>query len=186
MLQVITSTSAGARLEVAARRIAPHIPAEEVVVVGASRGAADDFVRTMARRLGATFGITRCSLTELAARTAAAGAIGRRPPASDAGIEAVAARVVFDGVAADELEYFLPVASMPGFPKALARTLHELSLAGVTPDELVPLGNGAADLGRMLARLAEQIDWAQVADRATLFRTACDAYAAGHVRWATG
>ena len=54
--------------------------------------------------------------------------------------EAMAARAVFDAVAAGELEYFKPVAAMPGFPKALARTLHELRLAGVTADRLAARG----------------------------------------------
>ena len=52
-------------------------------------------------------------------------------PGSQAGAEAIAARAVFDAVAAGELAYFEPVARTPGFPKALARTLHELRLAGV-------------------------------------------------------
>ena len=64
---------------------------------GATRGAADDFVRSIARNAGATFGLARFSLTQLAARAAAAGTRqGRRVPATDAGAEAVAARAVFD------------------------------------------------------------------------------------------
>src|SRR5437870_7877994 len=56
-------------------------PAAEAVIIGASRGAADDLARRVARQAGATFGLTRFSLTELAARAAAqrvAGAGGER------------------------------------------------------------------------------------------------------------
>ena len=86
---------------------------------------------------GATFGLTRFSLTELAARAAAERLAGvRRAPGTQAGAEAMAARAVFDADAPEELEYFAPVASLPGFPRALARTLHELRLAGVGADAL--------------------------------------------------
>src|SRR5580765_7491515 len=131
-MRIITSTSAAARLEAARAFLTGRPPSTELIIVGASRGAADDFARAMARQSGATFGITRFSLTELAARSAAAGLdVKRRVPGTQAGAEAMAARAVFDALAADELEYFEPVARMPGFPKALARTLHELRLAGV-------------------------------------------------------
>ncbi|MBI3493355.1 MAG: hypothetical protein HY047_16475, partial [Acidobacteria bacterium] len=137
MLHVVTSTSAASRLDAAKRFLAGRPPASELVIVGASRGAADDLARAIARGAGATFGLHRFSLTEVAAR-AAASAInaGRRAPGSQAGAEAIAARAVFDALAAADLEYFAPVASMPGFPKALARTLHELRLAGISSDRL--------------------------------------------------
>ncbi len=162
-------------------------------MVGASRGAADDFVRTIARGSGATFGLTRFSLTELAARAAAAGVAGpRRAPGTAAGAEAVAARAVFDAVAAGELAYFAPVAAMPGFPKALARTLHELRLAGVSAhrmsagleDASADDVDAQADIGRLLARVEEQLDRTAVDDRAALFRLAAEACRAGKVPWA--
>jgi len=132
MLRIISSTSAARRLDAAHLFLARRPPAAEVTIIGASRGAADDFVRAAARTAGATFGLSRFSLTELAARAAAIHLSGtRRIPGTQAGAEAIAARAVFDAVNADELEYFAPVASMPGFSKALARTLHELRLAGV-------------------------------------------------------
>src|SRR5438874_11192465 len=118
MIRVVTSTSAAARLG-AARAFLQQLPsASEALVIGATRGAADDFARTIARDAGATFGLTRFSLTELAARAASSGAArGRRAPATHAGMEAVAARAVFECGA--ELTYFTPVASMPGFSRAL-------------------------------------------------------------------
>jgi ATP-dependent helicase/nuclease subunit B len=185
MLQVIVSTSAAARLAAAAEFLNKQPTASEVAIIDASRGAADDLARNAARRSGATFGIARFSLTELAARAASASELGmRRVPGTQAGAEALAARAVFDAVAAGELSYFTPVASMPGFPKALARTLHEIRLAGVGADGLAAGGPAAADIGRLLARVEEQLDRLAVDDRAALFHLAAEACAAGEVRWA--
>jgi hypothetical protein len=137
MLRVLTSASAAARLEAAERFLADRSPSAECVIVGASRGAADDLARATASRTGATFGLARFSLTELASRVAAAGLAGaHRVPSTRAGAEATAARAVFDEVAAGDLEYFAPVALMPGFSKALASTLHELRLASIGPERL--------------------------------------------------
>src|SRR5581483_3223217 len=67
MLQVIVSTSAAARLAAATEFLSKQPKAAEVAIIGASRGAADDLARAVARRAGATFGIARFSLTQLAA-----------------------------------------------------------------------------------------------------------------------
>jgi ATP-dependent helicase/nuclease subunit B len=200
MLRVVSSTSAAARLDAARAFLAGRPPSTESIIVAASRGAADDLARAMARQAGATFGITRFGLTELAARAAAARLDGgRRIPGTQAGAEAMAARAVFDALADNELAYFEPVARMPGFPKALARTLHELRLAGVSlaadpkgpalhPRESRPgsfgPGEGAADLGVLLARVEAELARSGVDDHAALFRLAADACRAGEVRWA--
>jgi len=186
MVRVVTSTAAAARLDAVRAFLATRHPAAEVVIVGASRGAADDFARAIARGAGATFGLTRFSLTELAARAAATRVEGaRRVRGTDAGAEAIAARATFDARAAGELSYFAPVATMPGFPKALARTVYELRLADSRPSG--PFGSGAAaiaDVAALLARFEEQLGRASVDDRASLFRLAADACRDGDVRWA--
>src|SRR5262249_51947416 len=106
------------------------------LIVAATRGAADDFARGIARAR-ATFGPHRFSLTELAARAAAIRlTTAGRLPATSANAEAIAARATFDAVRDEELTYFGPVAAMPGFPRALARTIYELRLAGVVPSSL--------------------------------------------------
>ena len=192
-MRIVTSTSAAARLEAARAFLGGRPTSTELVLVGASRGAADDLARAIARQAGSTFGITRFSLTELAARAAAVrSGGGRRVPGTQAGAEAVAARAVFDALAAGELAYFEPVARMPGFPKALARTLHELRLAGVRtasqrPQSEPPPGaktQGLADLYTLLDRVETELDRSSVDDRAALFRFAADACRAGEVRWA--
>jgi CRISPR/Cas system-associated exonuclease Cas4 (RecB family) len=183
MLRIVTSASAAARLDRARRFLHSHPAPAEVVIVGASRGAADDLARRLALEGGATFGITRFSVAELAARAAAVHLAGaRRVAGTQTGAEAAAARAVFDAAAAGELEYFGPVARMPGFPKALARTVHELRLAGVDPAGPNP---AARDVGHLLARIEDQLAEASITDRAELFRLAATACDGGAVRWTT-
>ena len=192
MLRVITSTSASARLDSAREFLVNRPPDAEVVIVGASRGAADDLVRAVAARAGATFGLTRFSLTELAARAATDRlARGRRAAGTQAGAEAVAARAVFEAQAEAELDYFAPVSALPGFPKALARTLYELRLARLGPASLVrddegpkTQDQGLADLCRLLSRFENALSAAAVDDRAALFVSAAEACRAGEIRWA--
>ena len=61
-------------------------------------------------------------------------------PLSD---EAVSARITHDLMTNEALKYFSPVADMPGFPRALSRTLGELRMAGIDPSRLG--GHGAND-----------------------------------------
>ena len=186
MLRIVTSASAAARLDRARRFLQSYPPPAEVVIVGASRGAADDLARRLAVEGGATFGVTRFSLSELAARAAAVHVAGvRSVPGTQTGAEAAAARAVFDAVADGELEYFGPVARMPGFPKALARTVHELRLAGLDRAALEVRNPGARDVGHLLQRIEGQLADASITDRADLFRLAGTACDTGAVRWAT-
>ena len=187
MLRVVRSTSAASRLAAAAAFIDSRPPATEFIIVGASRGAADDLARVIARRRGATFGITRFSLTELAARAVASTPALARVPGTQAAAEAIAARAVFEASAANALEYFEPVARTPGFPKALARTIHELRLAGIAGDRRRELGRlhpAAADLERLLEKIEAELDRAAMDDRAALFQAATDAWQNASVRWA--
>ncbi len=108
-----------------------------MLLLGASRGAVDDLARAIAIEKGAIFGLHRLSFTQLAARVAANELAARGgAPASGLGHEAVAARAAFEAAHDEALEYFAPVSSTPGFPKALARTLLELRLAGVASASL--------------------------------------------------
>jgi hypothetical protein len=70
-MRIVLSSSAAVRLDAARQFVLDSPPAAEVLVVGATRGAADDLVRALAGARGATFGLYRFSLTQLAARLAA-------------------------------------------------------------------------------------------------------------------
>ena len=70
--------------------------------------------------------------------------------------------------------YFGAVAGTPGFPRALARTLHDLAMAGVEPAALRRLPLGGPDLGALLEGFDEQFAAASATDRAALFSAACE------------
>src|SRR6266550_5212024 len=107
MFRLVTSSYAAARLEAARRFVVGASPASEILIVSASRGAADDFARDIGRTRGATFGLYRFSLTQLAARLAAPLlAQERQSPTTALGVQAVAARALFDADADRALRYF--------------------------------------------------------------------------------
>jgi hypothetical protein len=172
-LHLSTSSSAQTRLAYARDAICRASPGQRVVVIGATRGAADDLVRQAAASAAATFGIQRFSLTQFAARTAIVALAGESvTPSSWLGAEAVSARVTFDAEREGALHYFTPVSGSPGFPRALARTLQELRLAHVPAGRLSPLGPAGPDVAWLLERFEECFASASSVDRADLFRTA--------------
>ena len=173
-IQVVESSSADLRLADARAFVARHSrSADDVHIVGATRGAVDDLVRGMASATGATMGLHRFSLTHLAVRLAAPVlAADGDAPSTYLGSEAVAARAAFDAQQQGDLSYFAPVARMPGFARALSRTLQELRFANVRSEQLAALPLGGRDLAALLDRFDRQFASASVRDRATLFRTA--------------
>jgi CRISPR/Cas system-associated exonuclease Cas4 (RecB family) len=172
-VRLCVSASAAERLGSARDLVAACPPASRVLVVGASRGAADDLVRQVALLRPATFGIQRLSLTQLAARSAMVPlAADGLAPSSWLGTEAVAARAVFDAATGGALGYFEPVAGTPGFPRAVAKTLQELQLAGVPGTKLPGLPRAGRDLAGLLDRFEAVFAEAASVDRAQLLRAA--------------
>ena len=176
---VFESASAAARLDAAVAFLESFPPSQPVTIVAATRGGADDLARRVARARGATIGLTRLSLTQLAARVAATELAGRGvAPATTLGSEAVAARVAFDASAAETLTYFSDVAGTPGFPRALAHTIGELRAVGIDAAQVKQAGDAGPDLARLLGEAEQEYGGAQTADRARLFETATTAVAA--------
>lgn len=172
-IRLIESSSAQRRLREARVFVETHTTRGDVWLVGASRGAVDDLSRAVAVATGATIGLHRFSLTQLAARLAAPILAAQGlAPVTYLGSEAVAARATFDAQRDGALQYFAPVAQTPGFPRALARTLQELRLAAVGADRLGSLALGGGDLAVLLERFEEQFARASATDRATLFDAA--------------
>jgi CRISPR/Cas system-associated exonuclease Cas4 (RecB family) len=172
-IRVVVSPSAAARLAAAREAVSGRAPGARVLVVGASRAAADDVARDVAASVPATFGIERLSFTQLAARTALIALAANETSASTRlGAEAVATRAAFGATRDAALRYFAPVATTPGFPRALARTLQELRLAGIARASLAPLPLAGPDLALLLDRFDTCFADARSVDRADLFRTA--------------
>ena len=185
-LHIIQSSEAEARLREAERWLTARAN-RGALVVSASRGAADDLARKVAMSRGATAGLHRFSFAQLAARLAAPVLAAQGiAPATLIGSEAVAARATFDARQASEpegenregLTDFGAVAGTPGFPRALARTLHDLAMAGVEAPALRELPLGGSDLARLLEAFDEQFAAASAIGRAALFTAAREGAAA--------
>jgi hypothetical protein len=175
-MRIITSACAAVRLEAARQFVLDAPSASDILIVSASRGAADDFARSLASERGATFGLHRFSLMQLAARLASLPlAQSRLAPTTGLGIQAVAARAVFDLQHDGGLSYFAPVAAMPGFPRALARTLEELALAGVSARAVGSLGEGGRDLYALFDRFEGLFQAVSAVDRAAFLEFAAAA-----------
>jgi len=170
---IVESPSAAMRLDAAADFVRQFHRHQPVTIVAATRGAADDLARRIARERGATFGLARFSLTQLAARIAATRLAGRGiAPSTSLGAEAVSARASFEATNAGALAYFGQVARTPGFPRALANTVADLRLAGITADGVVRAEAVGPDLAHLLSRVQEEFDSSNTADRSRLLQTA--------------
>ncbi|MGH6689345.1 MAG: hypothetical protein ACREF4_01500 [Gammaproteobacteria bacterium] len=178
MLETFQSSSAAERLRAAGAFVERFPAATEVLIIGASRDAADDLARRVTAARDATFGLHRASLTQLAVYFAAAemARLGVAP-ATPLGAEAVAARVSFEALRERALAYFAPVARFPGFARALAATLGELRLGHVAPGALETLDGPARDVADLARRFEGQLEGAKVADRAALLAIATRAAA---------
>ena len=174
------SSSAAERIAAATEFIRSFATSTELLLVSSHREAVDDLVRELAHASGATFGLHRFSLTQLAARLAigklaSAGVV----PSSSVGAEALAVRSTFEAAKRNELPYFGPVTKFPGFARATAGTIGELRAAGITAENLDVLGESGPDLAALLKRFDEQIDDVSVADRRILFQAALEEVRAG-------
>src|ERR671924_583483 len=184
MITAIQSGSAAVRLREARRFVEQFEPGEEVLLLGASRGAVDDLARAISLEKRETFGLHRLSFTQLAARLAVVELASReRTPTTALGHEAVATRAAFEARSDNALEYFSPVSQTPGFPKALARTLLDLRLAAVASADLVQLPRSGTDLAALLDRVDTLLHEAGASDRAALFETATKALGSPVTGW---
>ncbi|RMH19519.1 MAG: PD-(D/E)XK nuclease family protein [Acidobacteria bacterium] len=173
---LVRSSRAVRRLAAAEAWLEEWLAAGEVLVVAPLRSAADDFLRLSCPPAGGRLGVHRATLSQLAADLATPGlAADGLAPVTALGAEALAARVVSRALDAGELGYFAPVARLPGFPRALARTLRELRQAGVDGAELSATGEPGQDVARLLELYCDELRrWALV-DGAGLLVRACDA-----------
>ena len=177
---LFTSSAAARRRDRAVTFVGARPPGDEVLIVSATRGAADDIAREFARTHPATFGVHRFSLTQLAARLAAARlAASGLAPATGLGSHAVSARAVFETAKNGELAYFAPVSGMPGFAPALARTLQDLRMAEAAAAAIREAGEGGADLAALYDAAVAQFAAGGTADRATLFTVAREVLESG-------
>lgn len=177
---MIHACAAAERLA-AAEAFLDALPADgEAVLVGAGRGAVDELARRLTVRRGARVGLHRFTLTQLAARLAApALSAAGLAPCTPLGAQALAARAVFEALAAGRIPYYAPVARTPGFTRTVAATVAELRGAGLDAAALAAAAPPADQLAAVLAAYEQHCGMARLADRAALFTTATAAVAGG-------
>ena len=177
---ILVSTSVRARLAAAGRRLRECLETgEEVLLLGPSRGAADDLLRGLTESGGGLLGVHAMSFQQWAREAASLDLAARGlRPITPLGTEAIAARAARLAEAEGELERLSPVAGMPGFARSLAATLGELRAAGVPPSTLAG-DEGTRDLGRLLERFAGEMERFGLADRSAVLRLAAEALADG-------
>ncbi len=104
-------------------------------------------------------------------------------PLSALGREAVAARITQNALAQGQLAYFHPVAALPGFARALARTLVELRLARVSPEQLAFDGMPTGDLATLLDLYQAELAELSMVDLPGLLALATEAAISGAHPW---
>ena len=162
-MKTVECSSASEGLRAAAEWLAPKLNTTEVLIIGATRAAADEFARSMGA--DGSLGLRRLTLVQLAAELATPSMADRGlAPVTRLGAEAIAARVIHRLNTAKKLTYFDRVACYPGFPAALASTISDLRLAGVRPT------NG--DLLLLLEEHEKELKSRGLADLATVFELA--------------
>lgn len=174
--QIIIARDTAARLTAAAEWLNSYPADAEILIVSPTREAGDEFVRNAALAAGARFGLTRLTLNQLAS-VLAAPVLARagRALASDLVLTAVAARAVHLLIAERALSYFEPVATRPGFPTAVARTLKELRMNDADSRAIAGLARGGPDLAALAERTDRELAEAKLADHAVVFAAAIEA-----------
>lgn len=146
---------------------------ERALVIAPSLEAAGELAR---RALAssprpAAFGWERTTLGLFAVTLARPVLVARGlAPAGPLALEAVAARIVHAN--RSKLGRYAPIGAFPGLPRALARTLTELRLAGVKP-------SADPDLARLAAAYDDELAGAGLADRADVHAAAAEVLRAG-------
>src|SRR5688572_2959952 len=177
---ILVSADGAARVDAAHTWLTALPPDAEALVLGASWEAADDLVRDVVVAGGARFGLVRLTLDRLATRLALRALVSRGlTPTTGLSLVAVVARTVHLLLADGRLAYFEPVARMPGFAGAMARTLGELRMNALAPAAVGAVGRGGADVAVMADAVASELAAAGLADRAAVYEAALAVAAGG-------
>lgn len=174
--RIEVSYDAETRLAVAATWLESYAADDEILIVGPTSEAADDLYLRVASSKGAWFGISRSTLNAQGARLAlAALAESELASASALSFVAVVARAIHSLQGEGKLTYFASVATRPGFPVAVARTLEELRMNEVDAQAIERLSKGGGDLRAIGQAVDRELAGSKLADRAVIFRAAIDA-----------
>ena len=143
------------------------------VVLAASRRAGQQLVRQTAAAAGGVFGAHVSTVAQLAGELALAGG-DDATPLTALGAEAIVTRAVARCRDEAPFAFLAAVASAPGLPRALVRTLAELRHHRIAPATLAGRGDRGADLARILQAYEAELDHARLADGAALLAAAAE------------
>ena len=178
--RIEVSSDAATRLAVAAAWLDSYSSDSEILVIGPTAEANEDFLLHAADSRPAWFGIRHFTLNRLAAQLARPElANSGKASASALSFIAVVARAIHSLQSEAKLTYFAPVATRPGFPVAVARTLEELRMNDVEVQAIARLARGGSDLAAIARAVEHELEESKLADRAAIFRAAIDSVRSG-------
>jgi hypothetical protein len=115
-------------------------PAEEVLIIGATLGAANEITRNLVREKRASFGYHRLTWGQLASALARPLLNAQRTvPLGGLGVQAVANRAIHKLSQVGGLGRYADLTSAPGFGRAISSVVAELRLEQIDPDALAYL-----------------------------------------------
>jgi len=177
--RIVVAPAAAQRLDEAAEWLNQRRRDEELLIVANSLEAASSLVHRVTAHHGdgAAFGWRTSTLPRVASALAGPILAGRGiTVAGHLVLEAMCARIVHERAHERKLGRFQPISDRPGLVRAIARTLRELRVAGVTHEALALHD---ADLAPMLEAYERALAEASLADRAVILRTAAEVARSG-------
>src|SRR5262245_12898293 len=175
MKELVTAFDVHSRLE-AATEFIQRSPNQELLVIAATRAAADELVRQVCAEAGTIFGIHRFTLLQLAMQAATPRLVGSgKTVLAGVAVDALAARAVYECRRQNKLKRFESVARTPGFFRALASTVSELRINKVEPNRLAQVSLSGEDLANLLLESSKNLDHSGLADSASIYTAAIDA-----------
>ena len=173
--RIEVSSDAATRIGIAREWMEKYAADTEILVIAHSAEAATDLHLGVVGAKGAWFGVKRFTLNVLASRLAQhALAASGSAPASSLSFTAVVARAIHSLQSDGTLSYFEPVATRPGFPVAVAKTLEELRMNEIDPESLARLERGGKDLAAIAGMVEQELKESKLSDRAGIFRAAIE------------
>src|SRR5262249_3270620 len=138
---VVTSAAGLHRIALARDWLGARAPGEEILIISATLGAANELARSVAQDKRASFGYHRLTFGQLASALARSVLAARRTvPLGALGIQAVANRAIHKLSEIGGLGRYAKLTSGPGFARAIANVITELRLEQIEPDALVHVG----------------------------------------------
>src|SRR5262249_53216028 len=145
----------------------------EALIIAASRMAADELARRVCCKTGGSLGLHRFRLGAFAIEGAPPRlSLSGKSVLDGIAVDALAARSVQECRARSHLKWFEPVATAPGFFRALASTLTELRLNNMDVDVLGRAKPAGVDLALLISAYEQYLSDTGLADSAEIYRTA--------------